>query len=50
MEPGFPFDFVLIARSAKRAGATLVTDNLKDFNAIRRFCPVRVKSGKDFFS
>jgi predicted nucleic acid-binding protein len=36
---------VLIARTAQRAGAALVTDNLADFRKIRRFCNVRVVSG-----
>jgi len=41
---------VLIARSVKRIGATLVTNNLKDFNEIHRFCSLRIKSGNEFFS
>ena len=41
---------VLIARCAKRAGATLITDNQKDFAAIRRYCNVRIRSGRSFFS
>lgn len=40
---------VLIARTAKRENAVLVTDNLKDFELIKRFCNVRVVSGKNFF-
>lgn len=40
---------VLIARCVKRAGATLVTDNLKDFAMISRFCNVTIKSGREFF-
>jgi len=40
---------VLIARTAKRAGALLVTDNLDDFNLIRRFCAVPVISGAEYF-
>jgi predicted nucleic acid-binding protein len=40
---------VLIARCVKRAGGTLVTDNLKDFNAIQRFCRVKIRSGRQFF-
>ena len=40
---------VLIARTARRAGALLVTNNLGDFEMIQRFCNVRVKSGADFF-
>ena len=41
---------VLIARTVKRAGCLLVTDNLKDFEQIKRFCNVRLISGKDYFS
>ncbi len=41
---------VLIARTVRRAGALLVTDNVKDFALIRRFCAVRFKSGEDFFA
>ena len=41
---------VLIARTVKRAGALLVTDNLRDFKIISRYCNVRIMSGKDFFS
>jgi len=41
---------VLIARSVKRIGATLVTNNLKDFKEIHRFCSLRIKSGNEFFS
>jgi predicted nucleic acid-binding protein len=40
---------VLIARTAKRAGAMLVTDNTKDFELIKNFCNVKTISGKDFF-
>jgi predicted nucleic acid-binding protein len=40
---------VLIARSVKRAGATLVTDNLKDFVQISRFCNISIKSGRQYF-
>lgn len=41
---------VLIARTVKRAGALLVTNNLKDFQRIRPYCAVRVTSGTDYFS
>jgi len=41
---------VLIARTARRAGALLVTDNVRDFKVISRFCAVRVISGEKFFS
>ena len=40
---------VLIARTVKRAGALLVTDNLKDFQRIRRFCRIRLVSGHEYF-
>ena len=43
------FKDVLIARCAKRAGATLVTDNVKDFKKIARYCEVKVKTGEEFF-
>ncbi|MCW5971385.1 MAG: type II toxin-antitoxin system VapC family toxin [Blastocatellales bacterium] len=40
---------VLIARTARRAGALVVTDNLSDFEMIARFCPVRIVSGSEYF-
>jgi predicted nucleic acid-binding protein len=40
---------VLIAVTAKRAGATLITDNTKDFDSIKKFCNVKTIEGKDFF-
>jgi predicted nucleic acid-binding protein len=40
---------VLIARTSKRAGATLITDNKKDFDSIKKFCNVKTIEGKDFF-
>jgi predicted nucleic acid-binding protein len=40
---------ILIARSVKRVNGLLVTDNIDDFKRIKRFCNVRVKSGRDFF-
>lgn len=40
---------VLIARTARRAGALLVTDNVKDFEMIRRFCSVRTVRGREYF-
>jgi len=40
---------VLIARTAKRVGAVLVTDNTKDFELIKNFCNVKTISGKEFF-
>ncbi|HLG15893.1 MAG TPA: hypothetical protein VJH03_15510 [Blastocatellia bacterium] len=41
---------VLIARTVHRAGALLVTDNVVDFQRIKRFCNVRMKSGKEFLN
>jgi len=41
---------VLIARTARGAGALVVTDNTADFEKIRRFCAVRTVSGADYFS
>lgn len=40
---------VLIARTAKRAGVMVVTDNMKDFEKIQRFCNVRLTSGDEYF-
>jgi len=40
---------VLIARTARRTGALLVTDNLKDFKLIARFCAVRAMAGRQYF-
>lgn len=40
---------VLIARTARRAGALLVTDNVGDFKMISRFCAVRVAAGRQHF-
>ena len=41
---------VLIARTAKRAGVTVVTDNVNDFEKIRNFCDVKIISGSNYFS
>ena len=41
---------VLIARTAKRAGVMVVTDNVNDFIKIRNFCDVKVISGSKYFS
>ena len=41
---------VLIARTAKREGVTLVTDNISDFKKIRNFCDVKLISGSRYFS
>lgn len=40
---------VLIARTARRAGALVVTDNLSDFEKISHFCAVRLRSGAEHF-
>lgn len=41
---------VLIARTVRRAGAMLVTDNVSDFKLISRFCAVRIIPGKSYFN
>ncbi len=41
---------VLIARTVKRVGALLVTDNIRDFKMIKQFCNVRTQSGREYFS
>lgn len=41
---------VLIARTAKRAGVVVVTDNISDFKKIRNFCDVKIISGTRYFS
>ena len=40
---------VLIARTAMRAGVTVVTENRKDFERIKRFCRVKLLSGDEYF-
>lgn len=40
----------MIARTVKRANATLITDNVKDFEQIKSFCDVKIISGKDYFA
>jgi predicted nucleic acid-binding protein len=40
---------VLIARTARRAAVAIVTDNVKDFERIKKFCNVRVIKGAEFF-
>jgi predicted nucleic acid-binding protein len=39
----------LIAASARRWKATVVTENWNDFAAIRRFCNVRILKASEFF-
>lgn len=41
---------VLIARSAKRVNAAVVTYNQGDFEKIRRFCNVRMRPPEEFFA
>ena len=41
---------VLIARTVKRANALLVTDNVKDFQRIKRFCSIRLIKGSEYFT
>ena len=41
---------VLIARTAKRAGVTVVTNNIRDFEKIKKFCNVQLKRGPDHFN
>jgi len=43
------FRDTLIAVSVHRTHALLITDNMKDFEAVRRYCKVRIKAGRDFF-
>ena len=40
---------ILIAVSARRAGVSVVTDNLKDFALIQSVCRVKFVSGDEFF-
>jgi len=40
---------VLIARTVRRVNGLLITDNLNDFKRIKKFCNVRLMSGKEFF-
>jgi predicted nucleic acid-binding protein len=41
---------VLIARTAKRAGVTVVTYNARHFEMIRRYCNVKLIKAADYFS
>ena len=43
------FRDTLIAASVSRTHGLLVTNNVSDFEAIRRYCKVRIESGRDFF-
>ncbi len=40
---------VLIARTAKRSNATVITKNISDFERIKRFCAVKVAHPDNFF-
>lgn len=40
---------VLIARTARREGVTVVTDNVKDFEKIQKFCNVRLMNANEYF-
>ncbi len=40
---------VMIARTARRENALLVTDNVEDFEKISSFCKVRIVTGNEFF-
>lgn len=39
----------LIATSARRWKATVITENWEDFRAIQRYCDVKIIKGSDFF-
>ncbi|HEU0253938.1 MAG TPA: hypothetical protein VFR12_12965 [Pyrinomonadaceae bacterium] len=41
---------VLLAASARRREAVIVTENWRDFKAIQHFCNVKVIKASDFFS
>lgn len=43
------FRDVMIARTAKTAKATIITENIRDFEEIGYFCDVKYQSPKDFF-
>ena len=40
---------VLIARTAKRANVAVVTENVRDFKKIQRFCDVKVIPSTEYF-
>ncbi len=40
---------VLIARTVRRAGGLLITNNISDFKRIKNFCNVNIQSGSQFF-
>lgn len=43
------FNDVLLAITCRRAGVTLITDNLKDFERVASVCRVKIQSGDLFF-
>lgn len=52
MKPGATQRMVLdalIATSARRWRATVITDNWDDFKTIQRYCDVKIVKGSDFF-
>ncbi len=44
------FNDCLLAVSCRRAGVTIITDNLKDFERISAVCRVKWLSGNEFFT
>ena len=40
---------VLIARTVRRAGGLLITNNISDFRKIKKFCNVSIQKGSEFF-
>lgn len=44
------FNDVLLAVSCRRAGITLITDNLKDFERIGNVCRIKFESGDSHFT
>jgi predicted nucleic acid-binding protein len=40
----------LIARTAKRFGCAIITENTKDFEIIKPYCKVKIIKGSEFFS
>jgi predicted nucleic acid-binding protein len=52
MKPGATQKMVLdtlIATSARRWKATVITENWDDFKAIQRYCNVKISKGSEFF-
>jgi predicted nucleic acid-binding protein len=40
----------LIARTAKRDNAVVITENVKDFELIKPYCNIEIVKGSDYFS